>query len=1095
MQKLAKTCVIVSGMHRSGTSALTRLLGFAGCALPKRLLTSTKGNETGHWESQLITDFNDKFLLKNDSSWADWRRLEYQNFSKKQINGYCERLKMLMENEYGDATLVVLKDPRICRFQDLAAKALKGAGYSVKFAIIVRNPVEVSKSLKARDGMLESNGYMLWLRYVLESEMQSRGFPRSFLTYEELLEDWPGVLRNVSNNLKITWPNQLKNFNEAAETFLNAAQWNQKYNVKDIPHAISISEWISKTYQIMSNSVDGQLSINNLKQLDEIRLQFDSVIPIVSGLEKDLRRNYSMIDVKNQELEEGIIWERSQKEDTVKAKQHEYDILKQDYSVLADKSRELKDGNSELSVKLAEKQQEHGFLKKKYSILTDQSKELEDKLKKQNRNLKSQVTRQKNKYQNLVANSEAQVEKFTSIVQTLKAENENLRTQFEGELTISNYRNDIIADMQNSTSWKMTRFPRKIIQAWRSKTIILAGLLGGVETRDILSASDNLQRASMYSKSAAISAARNDLSLSRSDVLDSNWFKANSGVLEHISDDNLPSITISAVIYNSERWLWNFFLSAEGLNYPPEKITFHFIDHGSQDKSILAIENFIQKNKSKFKSIVLFKRPNLGYGAGNDYGIRKSNDEFILVTNVDAELYPDSLRQVVETAIVDEPDVASWELRQTPYEHPKYYDPVTLLTNWSSHACILMRRSAYLSVGGYDKNIFMYGEDVELSYRFRAHGWKLKYIPKAVILHHVDLTDSTLRPDQLSGSTAANILLRYRYANIKDIAAGEAFFRAVRRNETDPKRNEAWKKTEKIVRKNRWHFIRKRKWNNKAKFPFQEFDYDVTRPGADVVTRPYSNEELSTLPLVSVVTRTHGPADSHLRNVMASVLNQTYPNIEHIIVEDKSDEGRSIVESYSSLYGARIKYWKSTGSGRSECGNFGVSKAKGKYICWLDNDDLLFADHIETLMRGFESNPEAVCSYALAWEAISDVENGKPNIRTLNLPELHNRPYDKERLKKENFIPIQAIIFRKELFDDFGGFNAKLSQLEDWNLWARYSECGDFIFSRRVTSLYLTPNDTKIREKRHMDLHAAYEDVRRLNIKEAKKIKRSLRSS
>jgi len=186
--------------------------------------------------------------------------------------------------------------------------------------------------------------------------------------------------------------------------------------------------------------VDGQLSINNLKQLDEIRLQFDSVIPIVSGLEKDLRRNYSMIDVKNQELEEGIIWERSQKEDTVKAKQHEYDILKQDYSVLADKSKELKDGNSELSVKLAEKQQEHGFLKKKYSILTDQSKELEDKLKKQNRNLKSQVTRQKNKYQNLVANSEAQVEKFTSIVQTLKAENENLRTQFEGELTISNYR-------------------------------------------------------------------------------------------------------------------------------------------------------------------------------------------------------------------------------------------------------------------------------------------------------------------------------------------------------------------------------------------------------------------------------------------------------------------------------------------------------------------------------------------------------------------------------------------------------------------------------------------------------------------------------
>ena len=51
----------------------------------------------------------------------------------------------------------------------------------------------------------------------------------------------------------------------------------------------------------------------------------------------------------------------------------------------------------------------------------------------------------------------------------------------------------------------------------------------------------------------------------------------------------------------------------------------------------------------------------------------------------------------------------------------------------------------------------------------------------------------------------------------------------------------------------------------------------------------------------------------------------------------------------------------------------------------MDNDDLLFADHIETLMRGFEKNLSAVCSYSLAWEAIGDNVEGETRIKCFNL--------------------------------------------------------------------------------------------------------------
>src|SRR5262245_64476851 len=69
---LPKTALVVAGMHRSGTSALTRVLSLLGCDLPKTLMAGAASNETGHWESQAVADFNDELLESAGSSWHDW---------------------------------------------------------------------------------------------------------------------------------------------------------------------------------------------------------------------------------------------------------------------------------------------------------------------------------------------------------------------------------------------------------------------------------------------------------------------------------------------------------------------------------------------------------------------------------------------------------------------------------------------------------------------------------------------------------------------------------------------------------------------------------------------------------------------------------------------------------------------------------------------------------------------------------------------------------------------------------------------------------------------------------------------------------------
>ncbi len=185
-------------------------------------------------------------------------------------------------------------------------------------------------------------------------------------------------------------------------------------------------------------------------------------------------------------------------------------------------------------------------------------------------------------------------------------------------------------------------------------------------------------------------------------------------------------------------------------------------------------------------------------------------------------------------------------------------------------------------------------------------------------------------------------------------------------------------------------------------------------------------------------------------------------------------------------YGANIVHVKSTGGGRSVAGNVGLAKATGKYLMFLDHDDLLFSDHVELLMERLFKKRNCAAAYALGWEIITDQEEpGGSYIELFHqMPKCHRLGYSIERLHEQNFIPIQCILFKRELYEKFGGFNEDLDYLEDWNLWVRYSKGGPFEFIPKLTSMYRTPANEKDRQARQEKLDAAYANVRALNEKQ-----------
>lgn len=200
------------------------------------------------------------------------------------------------------------------------------------------------------------------------------------------------------------------------------------------------------------------------------------------------------------------------------------------------------------------------------------------------------------------------------------------------------------------------------------------------------------------------------------------------------------------------------------------------------------------------------------------------------------------------------------------------------------------------------------------------------------------------------------------------------------------------------------------------------------------------------LPLVSVITRTCPGRLEWLKKSVASTLNQTYPNIELIVVEDGGHSAEAFVKDLA------IVYYPLEKMGRSAAGNKGMDVAKGEYIVFLDDDDVFLPDHIETLALKLNQTPRCGAAYAIGAEFSE--RQPKPVI-------VCKQSFSRQLLLTRNYLPIQTVMFRRSLYVEKGGFDPAFDALEDWDLWLRYSADADFVFVDKLTSLYRVPSEAR----------------------------------
>jgi hypothetical protein len=243
-----RRAVLIAGSHRSGTSALARVLSLVGCDLPKHVLPPQGDNELGFWEPAPIKHAHDAFLESIGSSWDDVASLPDGAFASAGARELRQQLALVLLEEYGTSSLFVVKDPRISRLLPLWAAALAELQIAPAIAIAVRNPLEVAASLKARERFTTTKSLLIWLRHTLESEQYSRGRPRSIVLYDELLRNWQGVLTNIGEDLGVAWPGRSHRAAVEVEDFLSEQHRHHVFDWRDVEARADVVSWVKEAY-------------------------------------------------------------------------------------------------------------------------------------------------------------------------------------------------------------------------------------------------------------------------------------------------------------------------------------------------------------------------------------------------------------------------------------------------------------------------------------------------------------------------------------------------------------------------------------------------------------------------------------------------------------------------------------------------------------------------------------------------------------------------------------------------------------------------------------------------------------------------------
>jgi glycosyltransferase involved in cell wall biosynthesis len=206
-------------------------------------------------------------------------------------------------------------------------------------------------------------------------------------------------------------------------------------------------------------------------------------------------------------------------------------------------------------------------------------------------------------------------------------------------------------------------------------------------------------------------------------------------------------------------------------------------------------------------------------------------------------------------------------------------------------------------------------------------------------------------------------------------------------------------------------------------------------------------------PVVSVLIPTYN-RPQYLSIALASVLQQSYRNLQVIVV---NDGGEDVSDLINSFHDPRLIFInRKENRGKPYSLNEALNRADGKYVAYLDDDDLYYPNHIETLLNALEYQTDCQVAYSDFYRTYCRVSSDA-NRQILSKVVEVSRDFDRFFMLLFNHVLHVCLMHRRDLIDKTGPYNEQLNVLIDWDMTRRFVFFSDFHHVCDITGEYYHP--------------------------------------
>jgi hypothetical protein len=224
--------VCILGMHRSGTSLLTRILNVIGLYLGPENVLAQEGDcqPTGHWEHGPIMNLNHVILVRQGGSWDEPPVFPPGWEISPAMDDLKQEARTFIQESFENAKTWGWKDPRTCLTLPFWQQLLP----EMRYVLCLRNPVDVAHSLANRNGFSAEKSSSLWLTHVTSALQHSDGFPRLTVFYEDLIDNLPRELSRLAAYLGMPDRAGQPDVQKAAQAFMRKELQHHRTSIDDL---------------------------------------------------------------------------------------------------------------------------------------------------------------------------------------------------------------------------------------------------------------------------------------------------------------------------------------------------------------------------------------------------------------------------------------------------------------------------------------------------------------------------------------------------------------------------------------------------------------------------------------------------------------------------------------------------------------------------------------------------------------------------------------------------------------------------------------------------------------------------------------------